>query len=352
MTATKRWALTGALIFFGLGLGWGILSSRGFSIRGSGTPLTIICPKSWLPPAIAEDIARDLKVRVVQMDFKTWSEFVRLIANTQGGADIICYHSFLAKDLIQSKFLDRVGYQSLPHFSHISVDFSKLPFDPDFSYGAPLFWGVNGFVVKDSTPGSWKAIWPSQGQKMSLLFPDIELLWRMSLSGLEIGEEVSERPDEARKFQSFVQNFFQMLSDVSTNRPELSPEELKKFQYIQLSSGPASVFLKNHSDWKYWLPTDGVSLWFGMVGIGSKSRNKVVARNFIDGLLRPENALLLHKMLNHGVVQALLDGAEHVQPMQKAQYLRDIPLDRVRFPNLSLEILPRWERLVTEAKRL
>jgi spermidine/putrescine transport system substrate-binding protein len=348
----NRWALTGALLFFALGVSWGVLSARGlpFTSKGQKTPLTVICPKAWLPPAVAEEISHNLKTKIVQLDFQSWSEFVRLIANTQGEADVICFHSFLAKDLIQSKFLERAQFQSLDSFRYVSVDFLKLPFDPEFDFSVPLFWGVNGFVVRDNNLTTWKNAWPALGQKMSLLFPDLELLWRMNISGLELTEE--DAGDASRKLQSFVQSFSHSLSGLSANRPELSDDDLKKFQIIQLSSGPAALFLKSHPDWKYWLPTDGVSLWFGMAGIGSKSKMKPLARRFVDELMDPSQALTLHRMLGHGVVQAALDNNDQILPMQKARYLREVPLDRVRFPNLMLEILPHWEHLVSEARRL
>jgi len=313
--------------------------------------LIVLCPKTWLPPETTEDISRQLKLRIVQLDFDSWAEFVRLAANTQGKADVICFHSFLARDLIQSKFLEKSDLKNLSRFRHVSVDFLKLPFDPGFDYSVPLFWGVNGFVTKDPQATSWKAAWPAQGSKMSLLYPDLELLWRMRQSGLELHEE-DEAEETAKKLSAFVQAFFKTLSDVSTNRPDPTPTELAKFQYIQLSSGPASEFLKTHPDWHYWLPTDGVSLWFGMAGVGAQSRAKSQAREFINELLKPERALALHKVLNHGVVQSSLDGDDSLLPMQRAKYIREIPLDRVRFPDLSLEILPRWEHLISEAKRL
>lgn len=331
-----------------LGLGWGFLSAR-FG-GGSNGELIVLCPKTWLPPEITEDVSRRLKVRVVQLDFDSWSSFVRLLANTQGKADVVCFHSFLAKDLIQSHFLDKSQFKNLSRFSHVSVDFFKLPFDPEFDFTAPLFWGVNGFVVKDVAPTTWKTAWPAQGHKMSLLYPDLELLSRMKQSGLDLHDE--EEGDTSKKLDGFVQGFLKSLSDVSAGRPDLSEADLAKFQYVQISSGPAAVFLKNHPDWKYWLPSDGVSLWFGMAGVGQHSRLKVQAREFINELLKPERALALHKLLNHGVVQAALDSDDHVLPMQKARYIREIPLDRVRFPDLSLEILPRWERLISEGKQL
>lgn len=334
--------------FFVLGLGWGFLSAR-FGGTSNGE-LIVLCPKTWLPPEITEDLSHRLKVRVVQLDFDSWSSFVRLLANTQGKADVICFHSFVARDLIQSHFLDKSQFKTMSRFRHVSVDFSKLPFDPEFDYTAPLFWGVNGFVVKDVQPTTWKTAWPALGHKMSLLYPDLELLSRMKQSGLDLRDE--EENESSKKLDVFVQGFLRSLADLSAGHVDPTESELAKYQYIQLSSGPAALFLKNHPDWKYWLPSDGVSLWFGMAGVGEHSRFKVQAREFINELLKPERALALHKVLHNSVVQSALDSDDHVLPMQKARYIREIPLDRVRFPDLSLEILPRWERLISEAKQL
>lgn len=336
--------------FFVLGLGWGIYSNR--YNGGSKGELVILCPKAWLPPEITEGVSRSLKVRIVQLDFDSWSAFERLLANTQGKADVICFHSFLARDLIQSHFLDKAQFQSLSRFRQVSVDFLKVPFDPQFDFSVPLFWGVNGFAVKDTSAATWKAAWPAQGHKMSLLYPDLELLARMKQSGLEVHDDEEESDDDSKKVAVFVDGFLKNLSDISAGRLDSKPEDLAKFQYIQMSSGPASLFLKDHPDWKYWLPADGVNLWFGMAGIGENSRHKSLAREFINELLKPERALALNKVLHHGLVQSAFDSDEHILPMQKARYIREIPLDRVRFPDLTMEILPRWERLISEAKQL
>lgn len=344
----NRWVIFGVIAFFTLGVGWGFYSSRHSLLEGQKSTLTLICPKAWLAGSIAEDIGRDLKVEIKQLDYENSADFVHWMANAQGSADVICFHSFLAKDLIQSKFIDRADLKSLPSAQQISVDFNDLPFDPDFSFTLPLFWGVNGFVVREGSANTWKSIWSATGIKMALLFPDLELLWRMGLAGLELHEDEVE--DEGRKLQGFVGTFMKSVTSLSSNRSEVSPENLKKLDYMQLSSGPAAVFLKSHPEWKYWLPPDGVSLWFGLVGVGANSENRVLAKQFIDRLIGPDAALAIHRMTNHGVVQASLDGSDQILPMQKARYIREVPLDRIRFPALSMEILPRWERLVTEAK--
>jgi spermidine/putrescine transport system substrate-binding protein len=349
---TSRFILAGAILFFVLGLTWGILSSHPSILNRSGdkhsNELTVLCPKSWMPPSVIDEIAKRLNMSVVQLTFESWSEFVRLVANTQGRADIICFHSFIARDMINSKFLDHSQYKGLARFNNVSVDFLKMPFDPDFEFSAPIFWGVNGFVIKEGLPTTWKSVWPSQDSKISLLYPDLELLWRMGMSGLASNGEEEESEDDSAHLLSFVKIFSKSLGGLAGNRTDISNEELKRFQYIQLSSGPAAIFLANHPTWKYWLPKDGVSLWLAMVGIGSQSRLKPEARKFIDELLNPETALILHRMHGHGLVQGSLGSEDHVLPMQRASYLREIPLEMIRFPDLSIEVLPRWERMVSE----
>lgn len=351
----SRWSkviILSSLLFFALGVAWGLSPFlRNFGVPIRPLQLSVICPKKWIPAATIQRAAKKLNVTADVMDFSSWSEFVRLVANSQGHADVICFHSFLAKDLIASNFLDGWDYSKLSNYKNISVDFRDVKFDPQFHHTLPLFWGVNGFVIKKNVKAqNWSDIWPQKGDRLSLLYPNLELLWRMSLSGLDMDEW--EKKDGMKHVERFVHGFFHDLSSTVTGRQQIADKDLSRYDIIQMANGPAADFLKKHDDWSYWIPSDGVSFWMGLAAVGRNSHHKTEARLFINELLDPQSALDTHKALGYSVVQSSLDASSDLLPMQRSSDLRDIPLDRLRFPNVPLEIVPRWEHLVADSLKL
>ncbi|NCN41987.1 hypothetical protein GW916_12150 [bacterium] len=336
-----------AIVFFGIGLMWG-LNKKSHSAIGDDQTLSMLCKEEWVPKEALDRIQTELGIRIERDSFLNWSQYLANLANSQGRYDLICTHSFLAKDLAESNWLDRFDYKSLEGFTRIAPEFRALPFDKNQEFFVPLGWNINGFAFeKDSkAPRNWKSLWPSFGKKMSLSHPDLELYVRMRAEGLEIDPQKQGRYN--RDPESSVEKFLGQLGSVHHARKSIKASDFTSHEIMQLSNSQVSdADLKDR--FKFEPLEDGTHLWFLLIGVGQKSEKKALAREVINQLLLPAPSKDLRILNGFAHVLSFFNEQPHVPQEMRATYIRSFPLRSLSFPELSLEGLPQWESFTEKA---
>jgi spermidine/putrescine transport system substrate-binding protein len=345
MTAYKKTLWLSAAVFFCGGILWGLFGGLGLlGPSRAPTSLTLICKDEWIPKETLHEIEGKLRVHIQKTSFSDWSEYARLLANAQGSFDLLCTHSFLARDLAQSHWLDASSYAGLPAYKGLAAEFKDLPFDPLQKYFLPLGWRINGFVFKAGSkfPHTWKALWPAEGKKLSMNHPDLELYARMQDENLEMDPEKQGRYN--RNPEEMVRKFIRNLGSIHHPEKPLS-EEVFESRPIYQTTNAQTLYLKERLE----ALEDGVNVWFLLIGVGSQSTHKELARKVINELLSTKASNQLRIQSGFAHVLTHFNDQKEVPALMKATALREFPLRSLRFPDISLDGLPQWESLVSKA---
>lgn len=332
-----------AVGFFAFGTLWGFFGGP-LRLSGNGTTLTLICKEEWLSKETVKRVERHLGVKIEKTSFKDWAEYLGLLANSQGHFDLVCTHSFLAKDLIASQWVDQFDYKTLEAYRGVAPEFRSLPFDPNQNFYVPLGWLINGFATaKDSKLNlSWKSLWPAQGKKLSLSYPDLELYVRMRMDDFELDPEKQGRYN--RDPESEAARFMRTLGAVHSPADKLDLDRLKNQEVFQATNAQLAR-MENKAGFNYTSLADGTNLWFLLVGVGSQSAHKELAREVVEELLSPKTSEDLRVLSGFAHVLAHFNDAPQVPTEMKATFIRKFPLRSIRFPDLDLEGLPQWESM-------
>lgn len=334
-----------AVLFFSGGILWGLDGAPFYQIRSPKT-LSLICKEDWISSKALKRIEEKLNVKIKRVSFDNWSEYSRFLANHQGQFDLLCAHSFLAKDLSSFKWLDDFDYKTLEGYKRLSSEFHGLPFDPEEKHFLPLGWLLNGFAfAKDSKlPSNWKELWPSHGEKLSMNYPSLELYIRMKEEGMEIDPEKQGRYN--RDPEAKVSGFLKRLGSIHEPSKQLDEKDFKEREAFQVTHSQA-LDLMDDSYAEFKVLEDGNALWFLLVGVGSRSSKKALAREVINELLSPTASNLLRTENGFAHVLAHFNDRSDVPAAMKASFIRRFPLRNIRFPDLTLEGLPQWETFMT-----
>jgi spermidine/putrescine-binding protein len=333
--------------FFVLGIGWGVWTKRAQQHQMSkAPPIRILCPENWVSEEVLNKFSQDHNVAVQLWTYQRPSEFLRQMANSDGRVDVICTSSLLIKSLIQSHWLLKTDFNDVPNSQLLSVDFVHLPYDPESEYALPLFWNLYGFFGKDKAEAgttTWKQTWSSR--RVTLWGEELSLLHVLTRSGVKVEEKLEQ--ENSKNLEDEVRQFASHAAKILKPDPApISAEAIMAYSdLILLPLGRVARLLGAGSPYRFWLPEDGGAVEVGLLAIGSKSENVKLAKALISELLSTEHALEVHRRLGTGVVHNTLNSVDAVAPLQKAEALRRFPLHRFTFPDVSIEALPRFQKI-------
>lgn len=345
-------ALPFILAFFLFGIGWGMWSAKSQrQAMAEATPLRVLCADNWISEAVLNQFSRDHNTRVKLYTYARPSEFLRQMANSDGKIDVICTSSLLLKSLIQSHWVLKTDFTELSNLQLVSVDFLHLPFDHNSEYSVPLFWNLYGFFGKTQSASAlatntWKQTW--QTKRVTLWGEELNLLFAMTRSGVKVEERLLD--DQSKGLEEDIHSFVARAAQILKPDPAPIVAEalVAKTDWIMLPLGRVARLLGNNSPYRFWLPDDGGAVEVGLLTIGSKSEQVPLAKELINALLSTEHALEVHRRLGGGVVHSTLNSMSSIAPLQRAEALRTFPLNRFSFPDLSVEALPRFQKIYDE----
>ncbi|MGE4130076.1 MAG: hypothetical protein AB7F86_00475 [Bdellovibrionales bacterium] len=342
----KRLLIWGGITlgFFALGLSWGFWSrEKEITSLSNGRPLRILCEEGWLNEDLLNRFAQKYKVRVLHWTYSNPNEFLRQMANSNGKIDVICTNSVLLQSLVSSKWIRKWDYASLPNSRHISVDFFNLPYDPKSEYSVPIFWNLYGFFGKGTDPSA-TVKQTIQSKKVSIWGEELNMIHLLSHNGVHIDERLNDA--ENKSLELDIQRFLKSLARVELPvTAEISAEAItSKVDWIQIPLAQVARLLGETSPYHFWLPSDGGAVSVGVFAIGELSENPELAARLINELISTESALEIHKRMGAAVVHTTLDYMDSIAPLQKASSIRRFPLTQYTFPNISLDVIPRFQK--------
>jgi spermidine/putrescine transport system substrate-binding protein len=347
------WILLGlGAVFFVSGIGWGIWThKRRVEDLAKAVPLRVLCAENWISDAALEKFSREHNVPIKQWTYTRPSDFLRQLANADGKVDVLCTSSLLVKSLVRSHWLKKMNFQSLPNAKLLAVDFEHLPYDPDSEYSAPLFWTLYGFFGKEPQPkiATWKQTW--QSKKVSLWGDELNILQLVTKNGVNVEQRLQE--EEAKPSKS-VEDDIRRFTKAAAHilKPDAAPVAAdamtEKVDWVLLPLAKVASALGQDSPFHFWLPEDGATLELGVLGVGEKSAQPELAMRLINELISTDEAMASHERLGMGVVHSSLSNLASIAALQKPSALREFPLNRLRFPDLSVESLPRFQKIFDE----
>lgn len=350
MRSLLKPALLASLLCFALGWTWGFWSEgRRKLAMTKSPPLRVLCAENWLSDATLKKFSADRSVSIQLWTYANPGEFLRQMANADGKVDVICTSSLLLKSLVASRWVKKMPFKELPNSQHISVDFLHLPYDGNSDYSIPIFWNLYGFFGK----GKNKDLALNQtlkAQKVSVWGDDLNILNLAIKSGIRIEERLQDT--EVKSLETDIRKFLSSLSGVVPTSPlTISAEALtSSADWVHMPLALVSRLLGETSPYQFWLPTDGGTVDVALFTIGDKSERPEVAFDLINELISSDEALAIHKRVQSGVVHTSLNNLNSVAPLQRAEALRRFPLTRYNFPNLSVDAIPRFQKMFADSK--
>jgi len=298
--------------------------------------------KGFLPESVMNKIQRSLNIDLLLTEESSEVDLLREALSHYQNYDVIELPSYVLKSFLLDNVLAPLTTADIPELSKVSIDFRHLDFDPDDRFLVPVTWGLTGFVVNTKT-----ANWPDESletlmtnhaaAKVSLLDSPVEVMNVIAKikpivkSWVETGQ-TEELGKEVRDFRHQIHSFS------GDPRPQLINGDL---QMAQVQQGRVAKLISHDPSFKFVLPKERGILWIQFLAISRGVRDPVLAHEVLNTLLKANvNKSLVESNETATVLNSLNDS--DLPELQKAKYVRAVPLSRVELYVNHEALEPMW----------
>ncbi len=213
----------------------------------------------------------------------------------QGGTayDISIPSEYMIQKMIDEKLVLPLDHAKIKGLENIDARFLNLSFDPENSYSIPYFWGTLGIAYNDKFISadkmtSWDDLWRPELKDNIMLIDGAREIIGLGLNSLGYSlnsKNMEELDDAVTKLRKMTPNVKAIVAD-----------EIKMYMANEESavavtfSGEAADMMAENEHIHYVIPKEGSNLWFDNIVIPKTAKNVDGAYEFINFMLRPENA--------------------------------------------------------------
>lgn len=213
----------------------------------------------------------------------------------QGGTsyDITIPSEYMIQKMIKEKLVVPLDHGRLKGLNNIDANFLDQSFDPKNTYSIPYFWGTLGIVyndkfIKAEDMKTWDDLWRPELQDKLMVIDGAREVMGLGLNSL--GYSLNSKNDKE------LNEAFEKLKKLTPNIKAIVADEIKMYmaneeaQVAVTFSGEAVDMMDQNEHLHYVIPEEGSNLWFDNIVIPKTAKNIDGAYDFINFMLRPENA--------------------------------------------------------------
>lgn len=246
----------------------------------------------YIDPQLLTDFTKETGIKVQYETFDSNESMYTKIK--QGGTtyDITIPSEYMIAKMKKEDLLVPLDHSKIEGLENIDQQFLDQSFDKGNQYSIPYFWGTLGIIynvkmVKEE-PKHWNDLWKEEYKNDIMLIDGAREVMGFGLNSL--GYSLNSKDEHQ------LQEAVDKLYTLTPNIKAIVADEMKQYMIqnnaaVGVSfSGEARQMLDANEDLRYVVPTEASNLWFDNMVIPKTVKNKEAAYQFINFMLRPENA--------------------------------------------------------------
>lgn len=320
-------------VFFAFGVFFGSDLLKNFKYIKDPQALNLLLYNKVIPRESLKEIESEynLKINIDYAD--SLFDIEDKLKDPKAKYDIISIYSFQALDLNEEARLQPINWSLVKNLKNISSDFMNLGGAEISKKLLPLSWGVNGFAYdskKMTDPiDSWAAAFSKLGPKDRFLLFDIPLsLYHLGLQYNQMKTKgTSKSLNSEQNLKALLSNLLK-FSDLYHLGDQNIPDATN-FTLIETSQIVES--LKPSLDsYKFVIPKEGGLFWTLNLAEPRFAPHPKEVAIFLGAILEKKVALAILNF-GHASTTSITLNTEPIDPRLKAQFIREIPLTKLKF---------------------
>ena len=260
---------------------------------------------AYIHPKVISSFEKKFGIDVHEIHYETDElKEEMLLANDAEGFDVMVGSGISMCQYAKRKWIDQISPKDIPNRKHIKKRFKEI--HPKlFNFAVPYLWGTLGIGYrKDKIKypiDSWEDLFrPKEVLRGKIIMINDSrdtVGAALKLCGYSINSTQLENYDRVFHLLKFQRGFVKSYSyvDLENNSPLVTGDIWMAMMY----NGDALALKQKNAHIDYCVPKEGSNLWIDYLAILSKSRNKPMARAFINYILEPNNSAQISMFLKY-----------------------------------------------------
>lgn len=276
----------------------------------------------YIPTTLLNQFTRETGIEVIYSTFESNEEMYSKLKLTGGSYDLVFPSSYYVGKMAKEGMLQKIDHNKLHHIKYITPSLLNKDFDPNNQYSLPYIYGltglgVNSAVVDPTRITSWADLWKPEYKGRLLLTNDSREVFHFALL-LEGYSPNTTNEQEIKSAYERLKNLIPNVLAFNSDSPEV-PYLQGEVDFGMVWNGSAFRATKENPNFQFIYPKEGAIFWMDNYAIPANAKNVEQAYQFIDFMLRPENAKVVidtmgFSMPNEGV-KALLSEEDANNPI-------------------------------------
>ncbi|MDO4765981.1 MAG: spermidine/putrescine ABC transporter substrate-binding protein [Eubacteriales bacterium] len=255
--------------------------------------ITIFNWGDYINPDLLEEFEKETGIHVVYDTFASNEDMWTKFTTSGNSYDLVIPSDYMIERMIKENLIAPLDFSKIPNAKNIFPEFTKLSYDPEMKYSVPYFWSSTGIIYdkeKITTPiDSWSALWDKQYADKVIMMdvPRTTIMTALKVLGYSVNSQDAKELEDAK--QLLIEQKPLVVAYAGDNVKDMMLQGEGDLALIW--SGEAYVVMENSDRFEYVVPKEGTSLIFDAMVIPAASEKKEEAHQFIDFMLRAENAV-------------------------------------------------------------
>ena len=282
-------------------------------VNSDKTPmLRIFIWEEYINPEVYRLFEREFGARVLEDNYGS-NEDMRAKLQAGGAVyDLVVPSDYMVTLLKQDGLLLPIDLSHIPNLQYLAARFRNPPYDPDHRYSVPYQWGITGIGYNKSQvippPTRWADLfepaWAEPYKNRISMLNDMREVIAAALLALGRSPETTD-PQHLAQAQALLlrQKPFLAKYDSESFEDSLASGETV---LAQGWSGEIAVAQTQNPDIDFVVPGEGTLVFVDNWAIPKGARQKALAEDFMNFVLRPEISAMI---VNHARYASVNDAA-------------------------------------------
>ncbi|WP_397307246.1 extracellular solute-binding protein [Pasteurella canis] len=269
----------------------------------------------YIPSNLIANFTKETGIEVIYSTFESNEEmYAKLKLLSKNNAyDLVFPSSYYINKMVKEGMLQKIDHAKLSNFHQIPSHLLNKDFDPNNQYSLPYIYGLTGIGINieeidPQSITSWADLWKAEYKGKVLLTSDAREVFHIALL-LNGKSPNTTKESEIKAAYEYLVKLMPNVLVFNSDSPEV-PYVQGEVALGMIWNGSAYLGNKENPNLQFIYPKEGAVFWMDNYAIPKTAKNVEGAYQFIDFLLRPENAKIViermgFSMPNEGV-KALL----------------------------------------------
>jgi len=270
-----------------------VLAAGALTVLGCGERKPTLHLYNWadyISPEAMSGFEKEFGVKVVQDLFASNEDLLAKLQSGAKGYDVIVPSDYMVRVMIKQGMLAEIDLANVPNLKNLGKRFRGQDYDPENKYSVGYLYGTAGIGYNSEAvktpPDSWAILWDEKFKGRICMMNDARETLGAALKYLGYSLNTTN-PDEIAKAKDLLIKQKPLVRKYDSE----SPQDLLIAGEVALChgwSGTITLATKEKPAVKYLIPKEGGSIFHDNLCIPKGARNKRMAEEFINYLLRPE----------------------------------------------------------------